>query len=535
MLSVALMLSLAACGQDSNSNTSASEASSGTAADTSTTSASADTAYKDTIHIAYNAEPETFDPVYGTAIATRTITKNIYEGLLEIDADYNVQCQLAESYNVNDDATEYTFHLRQGVMFHNGQEMTADDVVASLNYYADFKSSVSYFATGSRFEKVDDYTVRITFDEPSAMFPYYLCNQTGFAAIMPASVVEGATESGVTEYIGTGPYMYKEYVSGEYFLLEKYDGYVGPGYECNGGDAGDRTAYTQYVYFDFVTDPMTRLAGVNTGEYDIATNISYDNLAEVEAYGLSTYADWSLNGIIFMNQSTGIFQDENLREAVRLAINPTDMMAAAISDPSYYDISGSFAGRNMPAWYVEDAEQYITSQDVETARQLVEDSDYDGSVVKLITTSAYPEMEAMTMILQQELIDIGLNVEVTVLDWASTLTTLWNYEPVNENYDIYIMGYPYEAAPTASSVLTLIYSAAYADLDLLSEPMAAMEATTDPEEQYEYWTQIQNLIYENEMFIKFFDEASVTISTTGVESLSNFSGPLAWTVRAAES
>lgn len=529
ILSIALMVSMAACGQNSNS------VSASTGSDTKDSrESSGDTTYKDTIHIAYNAEPETFDPVFGTSVATRAITKNIYEGLLEIDKDYKVQCQLAENYDVNDDATEFTFYLRKGVKFHNGQEMTADDVVASLNYYADFKSSVSYFATGSRFEKVDDYTVKITFDNPSAMFPYYLCNQTGFAAIMPASVIEESTDKGVTEYIGTGPYKYKEYVSGEYFLMEKNEDYVGPGYECNGGDAGDRTAYTQYVYYDFVSDPMTRLAGVNTGEYDIATNISFDNLSEVEAYGLSTYADWSLNGLIFMNQSYGIFQDQNMREAVRLAINPTEIMAGAISDPSYYDITGSFAGRNMPSWYVEDAEQYINNQDIEKAKQLVEDSDYDGSVVKLITTSAYPEMEAMSMILQQELMAIGLNVEVSVLDWATTLTTLWNYQPTNENYDIYIMFYPYEASPTASSILTLIYSAAYADLDLLREPMDAMESTTDTEQQYEYWRQVQDTIYKNTMFIKLFDEAAVTISTNNVQDLYNFSGPLAWNVKVAE-
>ena len=516
ILCAVMILSMTACGKSGE------------------TSNGGSSSYKDEIHIAYNAEPETFDPIHGTAMATRTITKNIYEGLLEMDADYNVKCQLAEKYETNNDATEYTFYLRKGVKFHNGKEMTAEDVVASLNYYADFKSSVTYFATGSRFEKVDDYTVKIKFDEPSAMFPYYLVNQTGFAAIMPKEVIESATEAGVTEYIGTGPYKYDSYVSGEYFKLVKNDDYVGPGYECNGGDAGDRVAETKTVYFDFVTDPMTRLAGVNTGEYDIATNISYDNLAEVDAYGLQKYADWSMNGCLFMNQSHGIFKDENLRKAVRLVIDPEEMMAAAIPDSTFYSITGSFAGKNMPAWYVEDAEQYIGIKDVDAAKKLVEDSDYDGSTVKLITTSAYPDMVAMTMVLQQELKSIGLNVEVETYDWATTLQKLWNYEPVNENYDMYIMCYPYEAAPTSSSILTLIYSIAYADLDLISEPMAKMESTTDENERFECWKEIQDILYKNEMVIKFYDEASVTISTTKVENLNNFSGPLCWGVKAAE-
>lgn len=516
ILCAVMILSMTACGKSNDSSSGGSST------------------YKDEVHIAYNGEPESFDPVHGTAIATRTITKNIYEGLLETDADYNVKCQLAEKYETNEDASEYTFYLRKGVKFHNGKEMTADDVVASLNYYIDFKPTVSYFATGSKFEKVDDYTVKIKFDKPSAMFPYYMVNQTGFAAIMPKEVIDSASDAGVTEFIGTGPYKYDSYVSGEYFKLIKYDDYVGPGYECNGGDAGDRIATTKTLYFDFVNDPMTRLAGVNTGEYDIATGISYDNIAEVDAYGLTKYADWSMNGCLFMNQSHGVFMDENLRKAVRLAMDPEEMMAAAIPDKQFYDITGSFAGRNMPSWYDEDAEQYIGIKDIDTAKKLVEDSDYDGSPIKLIATTAYPDMVAMAMVLQQELKEIGLNIEVETYDWATTLQKLWNMEPVNENYDIYIMCYPYEAAPTASSILTMIYSIAYADLGLISEPMEKMEATTDPDERYGYWKEIQKILYDNEMVVKFYDEATVTISTKKVESLSNFGGPLGWSIKVAE-
>ena len=143
-------------------------------------------------------------------------------------------------------------------------------------------------------------------------------------------------------------------------------------------------------------------------------------------------------------------------------------------------------------------------------------------------------MVAMAMVLQQELKEIGLNIEVETYDWATTLQKLWNMEPVNENYDIYIMCYPYEAAPTASSILTMIYSIAYADLGLISEPMEKMEATTDPDERYGYWKEIQKILYDNEMVVKFYDEATVTISTKKVESLSNFGGPLGWSIKVAE-
>ena len=182
LLTLTMTVGLTACGSSTSTGTSQ--------AGTENTVVSGPV--KQEVHIAYNGEPESFDPVMGTAVATRTITRNVFEGLLEMDANYEVQCQLCESYEVSDDGKTWTFHLRKDVPFHNGDIMTADDVVASLNYWADFNSSSEYFENGARFEKVDDSTVAITFDQPKFLFKYFLSGQTGFAAIMPQEAIESA-------------------------------------------------------------------------------------------------------------------------------------------------------------------------------------------------------------------------------------------------------------------------------------------------------------------------------------------------------
>ncbi len=522
-LTAAMALGFTACGGNSST---------GNQKDTSGTSGTT----KEEVHIAYNAEPESFDPVKGTAVATRSITRNVFEGLLELDGEYEVQCQLCSSYEVSEDGKIWTFKLREGVPFHNGDTMTADDVVASLNYWADFNSTSEYFADGTRFEKIDDKTVSVTFSEPKFLFKYFLAGQTGFAAIMPEECIPADGETSISEYIGTGPYKWVEYKPTQYVELELFEDYVGPDFECNGGDAGNRICTIPKVYYDFVTDATTRLSGTTTGQYDIATNISYDNIAQVEAdKTLQIYQDWQFSVFIFMNQKLGVFQDENLRKAVRLAVDVDELTASGFPDKNYCKITGSFDSDIFPTWYVKDAEAYVNQKNTEEAKKLVEASSYDGSELKLITTDAYPELKAMTMVLQQQLKEIGINCKVESYDWATTVSMLWNFDPEgNSNYDIYIMSYPYVSSPVSSAILTNQYSIAYADLSNIAEPLEKMQSTADENEMLGYWKEVQTTLYEKEMLIKLLDEACATISTDKVQNLDNFGGPVLWGVTVTE-
>lgn len=528
LLTLTMTVGLTACGSSTSTGTSQAGTEASVSAGTENTVVSGPV--KQEVHIAYNGEPESFDPVMGTAVATRTITRNVFEGLLEMDANYEVQCQLCESYEVSDDGKTWTFHLRKDVPFHNGDIMTADDVVASLNYWADFNSSSEYFENGARFEKVDDSTVAITFDQPKFLFKYFLSGQTGFAAIMPQEAIESAGDGGITEFIGTGPYKWVEYTPTQNVKLELFEDYVGPDYESNGGDAGNRVCTIPVVYYDFVTDSTTRLSGVTTGQYDIATNINYDNIAQAEATPtIQTYQDWMFSVFIFMNQKLGAFTDEKLRKAVRLGTDVEEMAASAIPNKDYYKITGSFDSDIFKKWYVESAESYVGIKDLDEAKKLVQESSYDGSELRLITTDAYPDLKAMAMVLQQQLSNIGINCKVESYDWATTLSMLWTFDPAgNDNYDIYVMSYPFVSAPVSSAILTNPYSIAYADLSQIAEPMEAMQSTSDESAMLSEWEKAQTTLYEKEMLIKLLDEATVTISTDKVSNLHNFGGPILW-------
>ena len=106
---------------------------------------------------------------------------------------------------------------------------------------------------------------------------------------------------------------------------------------------------------------------------------------------------------------------------------------------------------------------------------------------------------------------------------------LWTFDPAgNDNYDIYVMSYPFVSAPVSSAILTNPYSIAYADLSQIAEPMEAMQSTSDESAMLSEWEKAQTTLYEKEMLIKLLDEATVTISTDKVSNLHNFGGPILW-------
>ena len=148
------------------------------------------------LHVALNTQPPTLDLHMGTATATRDAARPIFETLVTLNEHYEVQPMLAESYEQSDDGLEFTFYLRKGVKFHNGKEMKAEDVVASLARWIG-KSGRAKNAIGEgKFEVLDEYTVQLTLPEPSvgALHVLAVPNQSG--GIMPKEVVENAPAEG---------------------------------------------------------------------------------------------------------------------------------------------------------------------------------------------------------------------------------------------------------------------------------------------------------------------------------------------------
>ena len=429
-----MVTSMVACGGKGSANNSSGE-----------TATAGTPVMSDVLKVGLNADPPTLDPLMSTGAIVRDCNKYIFEGLFEMGSDYTPKPQLAKDYKVNDDYTEYIFYLREGVKFHNGDEMKADDVVASLNRWLSKNNAVkSIIKNGEQFEKVDDYTVKITLKTPCYLLLSVMVSPAQFPCIMPASVVEGATDDGgIQEYIGTGPMKFEEWKQNQYLLLSKNEDYEGPGYEAD-GEAGDKEIYFKEVYLYFVTDSTIRTAGIQSGEYDIVSNISYSDV-EMLSSNANVNLDKSLMGYtgIIMNKVEGTLgKNEKLRAAITYGLDCDEIMEAAYPADGYIDVTSSMMPKDS-IWYTEAGTDAINSKNTDKAKELIKESGYDGTPIKVVTNQTYQQHYNGTLVLVEQLKNLGLKVDLQVVDW----TTMLEYKKTQGTYDLYFMDYPVVTAP----------------------------------------------------------------------------------------
>ncbi|GAA2001283.1 ABC transporter substrate-binding protein [Brevibacterium samyangense] len=419
---VALVLSLAACGGGSGG------------------SGSVDT---ETLDIAWNAQPPTLDPLMTTATSTRDIARNVWEPLVAPDENGEMQPVLAESYTVSEDGKTVSFVLREGVTFHNGDPMTADDVVASVQRWIEKTGSGSQYFADATVEKVDETTVNIVLPEAMYTALDLIGDPSQIMAVMPKSVIDAAPTEGVSEYVGTGPYSVVEWATDQHVHLEKFAEYTSPE-----GDpsftAGAKTPVFENIMFHFVTDPSTRLSGMQSGEYDIANEMNFDMKAQLDGDpNLVTEADVvGFNGVIF-NKKEGVMSDVNMRQAVLSSLDMTSILQASFADPEFFTENGALMAEGQP-YYTDAGLENWNNPDPERVKQLLAEAGYNNEPVRILTTREYADHYNAAVVVEQNLKANGINASLEVYDWPTVLSTRTD----STAYEIFITGFSTVTVPT---------------------------------------------------------------------------------------
>lgn len=485
-------------------------------------------ASKSELNIAIAANPPSLDPPTVNANVTGGIGIHIYEALFQMDENYEPQPVLAESYEVSDDGKVYTIKLRQGVKFHNGEEMTADDVVASMNRWVQLSAKAKTLIGGSVFEKVDDYTVSLTVNEPSSDIIMVLASPIQFAAIYPKEVVDSATEEGTSEYIGTGPYKVAEWKQDQYVKLEKYDDYQ-PAEGKSSGLAGAKEAQADTIIFNIVTDTSTRIAGVQSGQYDIAEDIpadQYKDLAADKNLTMDVRSGGTLN--LFLNTTEGVMTDINLRQAILAAMNCDDILMASYGDADLYKLNAGWSNPDDTQWGTDAGSEYYNQNDVEKAKELLAKSSYNNEKLVLVTTPEYDEMYNATLVLQEQLKAVGINAEVESYDFS----TFMEHRADPKQFSMYITSNSYNMLPIQLSVL----DEGWAGLNApeVTEGIQAIRSASSNEEARAAWEDLQTFIYEDGAASVIGHFTNVAAMNSKVENYEYLRFPIYWNVTFAE-
>ena len=372
-----------------------------------------------TLNVAIVGEPPAvLDSMFSTATVTNNLSAQLFESLFTFDSAFNPQPMLVEDYTLSDDSLTYTFKLRPGITFHNGDALTSADVIASLNRWGAIngRGRVIYGRLNS-ISAPDDLTVEMIFDVPSGVLLSFLARAEAF--IMPASIAEAAGDQALTEFVGTGPFMFGEHMVDQHLRMVRFDDYV-PRDEEPDGLAGRKIAYVDQIDFIPVPDESVRANGVISGEYHFGDPLPPDFLDTLEM-------DPSVEPIVVkpyywyapvFNKQKGLFADQNARKAVQLAFSQSEALKAGFGRDELIRADPSISGEET-AWYSTVGADDFDQPDPERARALLDEAGYAGETIRWITTHEYAYNFRIADYVRQQLEAIDMNVELIVSDWAT--------------------------------------------------------------------------------------------------------------------
>src|SRR5919198_806067 len=327
-------------------------------------------------------EPPALDAHWTTASITETLTNHIYEGLYSLDANNRPIPMLAEGHTVSKDGLTYTFKLRQGVKFHNGKELSAEDVVASLTRWG--KQSIygkALFAQVAELRAVDRYTVEMKLKEKSAIVLISLAVPNNFGAIYPKEIAEKfPPEVKVTEYVGTGPFKLAEWKPDQYIRMVRFDAYRSRNEKPN-GYGGGKTAWVDEIRWIPVPEVATRVAQVETGELEFADDLNLDAYDRLKANpNVHTIVSKPYYWLVAVfNKKDGLMTNAKLRQAWQAAIDIEPIMRnVAGGHPEFYRMDSSLAPVEIAAWHTKLAGLPWNEHNAQKAKRLLKEAGYRG-------------------------------------------------------------------------------------------------------------------------------------------------------------
>lgn len=467
--------------------------------------------YGGTLRCALASEPGKLDMQMDTGVAASIPARHILEGLFAFDKDYTPQPMLALSWDLDETGTVAIFYLRRGVLFHNGEEMKAADVVASMNRWGEYGlTSKALWSHVVELVALDDYTIQITLDEPFAPMTTYLANIYGGPSIYPKEIVEVAGDQPIApeDVIGTGPYKFVEWKAGDYILLDRFAGYSSSPATAS-GFAGEKVAYFDKLQFFFVAEDNARLVGIESGTYDYAVNIPNDLLVSVEGnadvVAIITDHPPIYPIALINNRNSLLATNYALKQAVITALDMEAIMLAGYGDPTFWSLNPSYFAPGI-RWYTDNAgEGLYNANDPAKARQMAADAGYNNEPIRIIVAQDMTSQYNQALVVTDQLKRAGFKVDLQVYDKA-TFFSIRNSKDDPENPKWEIAFSYYSTTPDPSLVLML--NPAYAgwwDTPEIQTLRNELNKITDFDARYAKWEEIMELWYEQIPALKFGD------------------------------
>ncbi|MCS7069861.1 MAG: ABC transporter substrate-binding protein, partial [Anaerolinea sp.] len=436
--------------------------------------------------IALANDPTSLYGPRGADITAGNAAAPLYDTLVTYDEERNIVPEVAESWTISEDGTEYIFTLRQGITFTNGEPVNAEAVVATWEAGSDPSNDYAQeFQVATLVEAVDEYTVRIVTDGPRPLFMNQL---TGWGLVPPAYIREVGLDAFELAPIGSGPFILRERIAGDRIVYE-----ANPDYWQEGLPRVDR------LIFRIIPDSSTRLAAIQTGEIDIANRLSIDEVSLLEGVPgvrVISYPNDRVYYVGFKNIGNGVdtpIIDVRVRQALNLAVNRPGIINAIFGGGASL-VSGFVIESNLG--YNETIQPY--PYDPEAARALLTEAGYPNgfSISMGCPADAYLNINEVCLAIQRDLAAIGVDVTVEF----KTSNSFWSepgYGAVGPMYvDSWSSGTGEALGRLEGALIPGNYYNTWND-DRLTELIQQIGQTVDREARAALYREVHAYMYEN--------------------------------------
>ena len=359
-----------------------------------------------TIGIAQDLD-DSLDPHQTVAAGTREVLFNIFEGLVKPNSDGEMIPAVAEKYTLSEDGTTYTFTLREGVKFHNGQTVTAEDVVYSINRCAAVpegqeKPLVAAFSAVKSVEALDEKTVAVTIAQRDLEFISYMT-----AAIIPADY-----ENQDTAPVGTGPFRFVSRTPQQDFVMERFEDYWGA------------PAWLDKVTYKICENADALVMNLNGGSIDLCAHLTSAQASQLNQKFQVLEGTMNLVQAIYLNNQAKPFDNQLVRQALCYAIDRQGIMDM-VADGHGTAVGSSIYPAFTKYFLPELVDKY--PHDVAKAKELLAQAGYpDGFDMTISVPNNYqPHMDTAEVVAEQ-LREAGINVTIQPVEWSTWLDTIYN-------------------------------------------------------------------------------------------------------------
>lgn len=486
------------------------------------------TAFAQSANLAMLGEPQSLDPMASSADLVGTIMQHVYEPLYTFDETWALQPMLAAAMpEVGDGGKRYTIKIREGVKLHNGRDLNAEDVVASLKRWMEMTPRGKAIAKGlAGIEAKGGATVEISLTAPNPALIAHLALPSGFAAIMAKESIANP----LTEFVGTGPYRFKERKADQFVVLVRHDGYTSRA-EAASGYAGKREAKIPELRFIPVPNANTRVEGAIAGQYQFADQLPVESFKKVSgAAGVKAELTMPYGfPYIPLNTKQGPFANPKIRQAFQMALSDTEMLMAAFGDPKFFAAAAEHFPKGSP-FYSQAGSGKYDKADTAGAKKLLAEAKYDGAPIRILNSKQYDFHHRIALVLAEHLKTAGFQVQLDVVDWA----TLVSRRSDPALWDVYVTHSPFLPEPMLSPPQLGDDAPGWWRTPAKDAALAAFNGEADPAKRAALWGKVQEVVYEEVPYVRVGNFASLAGLSAKLKGYKPMPWPAFWNVELAQ-